>query len=74
LEANHPWAVSSWAATYAFQERWREVIQSTSQEFPIIMSIRAAALKRMGQVDAAEELIQKLLPADSYIGSNGCLI
>jgi tetratricopeptide (TPR) repeat protein len=74
LEANHPWALYTLAATYAFQEKWREVIQSTSQEFPIIMSIRAAALKRMGQVDAAEELIQKLLPAESYVGSNGRLI
>jgi tetratricopeptide (TPR) repeat protein len=64
LEENNGVASYFLAVTYALQEKWTEALHFAEKSTPItplVMGTLAGVLKRMGEVDRAEELIQKLM-------------
>jgi serine/threonine-protein kinase len=70
LEENHAAASYLLALTYARQEKWTEALhfaeKASSSSTPVAMGILAGVLKRMGEVNRAEELIHKLMPGETY--------
>ena len=69
LDENNAWASYILALTYARQEKWTEALHFAEKRASLIpqsIGILAGLLKRMGEVDRAEELIQKLMPGEAY--------
>jgi tetratricopeptide (TPR) repeat protein len=57
------------AITYARQEKWTEALHFAEKATPMIpqaIGALAGILKRMGEVKRAEELLQKLMPCETY--------
>ena len=62
------------AITYATQEKWTEALHFVEKGSPLIpqhIGVLAGILRRMGEVDRAEELIQKLMPGAAYGAPSG---
>ena len=62
------------AMTYARQEKWAEALHFAERASPMKpgnVGILAGVLKRMGQENRAEELIQKLMPGEAYGAPSG---
>jgi serine/threonine-protein kinase len=69
FEENNATAVSILALTYARQEKWTEALRFAEKATPMIptaIGVLAGVLKRMGEVNRAEELLQKLMPGETY--------
>jgi len=70
FEENHVLASYILAMTYARQEKWTEALhfaeKASSSLMPQAIGILAGVLKRMGESNRAEELIQKLMPGEAY--------
>jgi tetratricopeptide (TPR) repeat protein len=57
------------AMIYARQEKWAEALHFAEKASPMNpgnVGILAGVLKRMGQENRAEELIQRLMPGEAY--------
>jgi tetratricopeptide (TPR) repeat protein len=68
LDENDTSASVVLAITYARQQKWTEALHFTEKcpPMPFTNGILAGVLKRMGKVNRAEELIQKLMPGEAY--------
>jgi eukaryotic-like serine/threonine-protein kinase len=69
LEAGHWVALYYLAFTCIAQEKWAEahpLVEKAASFFTPAAGTLAGVLKRMGEPDRAEELVQKLLPGDAY--------
>jgi len=68
IEDSRSWLL---ALTYAQEDNWEEALRFAERlthvsPSPQSIGTLAGVLKRTGQVNRAEELIQKLMPGDSY--------
>jgi TolB-like protein/tetratricopeptide (TPR) repeat protein/predicted Ser/Thr protein kinase len=66
---NHPSPLLFLALTYARQEKWAEALyiaEKATPMLPWIIGILAGVLKRMGEVDRSEKLVQKLMSSENY--------
>ena len=70
FEENHAAASVILTITYALQTKWDEALhfaeKATPQMIPMVMGTLAGVLRRTGEVTRAEELIQKLMPGETY--------
>ncbi len=69
FEENNEWAFLFLALTYARQEKWTEALHFAEEAnlmTPMAIGTLAGVLKRMGEVDRAEDLTQKLMPGEAY--------
>jgi serine/threonine-protein kinase len=74
LDEHSAQACSALAVSYARQEKWTEalhVAEKADPMIPLATGILAGILRRMGEVDRAEELIQKLMPGAAYGAPSG---
>jgi serine/threonine-protein kinase len=69
FEENHTTASVLLAITYARQEDWTEALHFAERGSPLIphhIGVLAGVLRRIGEVRRAEELLQKLMPGETY--------
>jgi Tfp pilus assembly protein PilF len=70
FEENYVWAAYMVALTYARQEKWTEALhfaeKASSSLMPQAIGVLAGVLKRVGEANRAEELIQRLMPGETY--------
>jgi len=69
FEENHQLASYVLALTYARQEKWPEAVrfaEKASSSMPSAIGVLGGVLRRIGEVDRAEELLQKLMTGETY--------
>jgi TolB-like protein/Tfp pilus assembly protein PilF len=72
LVEHQPYALWILAFTNARQEKWTEALRFAEKASPMILQVPqligtlAGVLKRIGEVSRADELIQKLMPGETY--------
>jgi tetratricopeptide (TPR) repeat protein len=69
FEENHALASVSLAISYAQQEKWTEALplaEKATPMIPVAIGTLAGVLKRMGEANRAEELLQELMPDETY--------
>jgi serine/threonine protein kinase len=69
LEENHPGGSFALALAYAGQQKWMEALQFAEKGFPMVhplIGTLAGVLRRIGEVKRAKELIQQLMPGETY--------
>jgi serine/threonine protein kinase/Tfp pilus assembly protein PilF len=69
FDENNGWALLYLAIIPARQGKWTEALPFAEKAAPMItpaIGCLAGVLKRMGEVNRAEELLQKLMPGETY--------
>jgi tetratricopeptide (TPR) repeat protein len=66
---NHPGVCIVLALTYVRQQRWSDALKAAERASPMtpqIIGFIAGLLKRMGEADRSEALLQRLMPHEAY--------
>jgi hypothetical protein len=74
FDENNAWAAIFLALFYASQKRWTDALQVAEKGFPLIphlIGAIAGILKRRGDRNRSQELLQKLMPGSDYGAPSG---